>query len=117
MSKLITKERLLDFFNDLPTYRQTKILEYLLKKHNLEIVVLNNKQNEILRTINFTNAYIEAFHKNIFPKQGSMRINEINFLKTSGSLIMDTEYCLFELLIKHMRLAPSSIFKEIESIK
>lgn len=114
---LVTNEKLLNYFYDLPTYKQTRILEYLLRKHKLEIVVLNNKQNEILRTYNFTNAYIKAFTHCVFPKQGSMRIDELNFIKASGSLIMDTEYSLFELLVPYIRVSPSSILKDIESIK
>lgn len=114
MGKLITKDRLLDFFNDLPTFRQNIILEYLLKKHNLEIVVLNNKNVETLRTTNFTEAYIEAFHKNIFPKQGSINVVEIDFTKSTGSLISDTEYDFFEKLISHIKESPSSIMKNIK---
>lgn len=114
MNKLITKDRLLDFFNDLPTFRQNIILEYLLKKHNLEIVVLNNKNVETLKTTNFTEAYIEAFHKNIFPKQGSINVVEIDFTKSTGSLISDTEYDFFEKLISHIKESPSSIMKNIK---
>lgn len=115
MNKLITKDRLLDFFNYLPTFRQNIILEYLLKKHNLEIVVLNNKNVETFRTTNFTEAYIEAFHKNIFPKQGSINVVEIDFTKSTGSLISDTEYDFFEKLISNIKESPSSIMKNIKS--
>lgn len=115
MSKLITKDRLLDFFNDLPTFRQNIILDYLLKKHNLEMVVCNNKNVETFRTTNFTEAYIEAFHKNIFPKQGSFSVKEINFTKSTGSLISDTEYDFFEKLISYIKESPSSIMQNIKS--
>ena len=112
---LVTKERLLDFFNDLPTYKQTKILEYLLKKNNLEIVVCNNKNVETLRTTIFTEAYIEAFHKNQFPKQGSFSVEEIDFTKLNGSLISDTEYEFFEKLISYIKESPSSLMKDIKA--
>ncbi len=115
MNKLITKDRLLDFFNDLPTFRQNIILEYLLKKHNLEIVVLNNKNVKTLKTTNFTEAYIEAFHKNIFPKQGSINVVEIDFTKSTGSLISDTEYDFFEKLISYIKESPSSLMKDIKA--
>lgn len=115
MGKLVTKERLLEFFNDLPTFRQNIILDYLLKKHNLEIIVCNNKSIETIRTTNFTEAYIEAFHKNIFPKQGSLSVKEIDFIKKTGSLISDTEYDFFEKLISYIKESPSSIMQNIKS--
>lgn len=113
---ILKREDLIAKFENATANRQNDCVEHLLKKANITLHVYNKDMNKVLITTDFSRAYGKAFNNS--GNQGHIETSDkIKFYKPSGSLVLNTDKDLFELLVDYSDETPNILYKELKELK
>lgn len=109
---MIIKEKdLLSIFDSLTKKEQDKIVTFLLNKSNTKLHVYDFQAKTIMITASFNNAFDKAFLQGY---KGHFQSNSnLDFYKSSPSMITNTISNLFKLLMEYLNITPNALHKEL----
>lgn len=108
---IMKEDKLLSIFDSLTKKEQDKIVSFLLSKSNTKFHVYDFQMKTIMITASFNNAFDKAFlqgHKGHFQSNSNL-----DFYKSSPSMITNTISNLFEKCIDYLNITPNVIYKEL----
>ena len=112
---IIKKDELLKKFNGLTKKEQDKIVSHILTKSNTKLHVYDFQAKTIMITASFNNAFDKAFLQGY---KGHFQSNSnLDFYKSSPSMITNTISNLFEKCIDYLNITPNVIYKELRKQK
>lgn len=112
---IIKHDEILSIFEALSNKEQNKIISYLLDKSSIKLDVFDYQAKKIISTNSFKEAFSKAFlenHRGHFQTTGNL-----NFYKSSPSVIIKTITDLFECIIEHRGITPNAMFRELRNQK